>query len=108
MLRTLIITDRLNIRSAVSMLEPQILGEASAGILERHGPIDFPMDELAHERLGGSAHFLGGSVSHDAPVRDVINKIDELERLLYVMRDDDRSRAERVVEPPDEVADDTK
>jgi hypothetical protein len=76
--------------------------------VERHGAVGLSVDELAHERVRGVAHVLGRPVPDDAAFGDEVQVIDDLQRLVDVVGDDDRRDAERVVELTDELAHDAQ
>src|SRR5260221_9318820 len=77
-------------------------------VVERHRAFGAAVDELAHEGLGARADLVGSALGDDPALRHEINVVDHAERLLHVVRDDDRGGAERVVQLADQAHDDAE
>src|SRR5207248_11462959 len=76
--------------------------------MQRDRPIGLAIDELAKRRKSRRTHLVGGALKFDLSYGHVVDVIDQLDRFGHVVSYDDRSRAERVVEPPDQLADDSE
>ena len=76
--------------------------------MERHRAVGLAVDELAHERIGRRAHLVGRALRDDPAFGHEIEVVDDLQRFVHVVRDDDRRDAERVVQLADQLADDAE
>src|SRR3989338_1838053 len=76
----------------VSALQIQVLAVITAGIMEWHGAVHLAIHQLVHKFFIGSADFVRRSFSLDYAVGHEINIVHDLQRLLHIMRDDDRGR----------------
>jgi hypothetical protein len=74
--------------------------------VERHGAVGLATHELLHERQVRATDLVGRALAHDLAVGNEIKVIDDVHGFHDVVRDDDRGRAERVVELADELPDD--
>src|SRR5258706_6743582 len=83
----------------------ELLAEIPAWILECDRPIRLAPDKLMHEGIVRGAHLLRRAVRNHDAFGQVINVVDDVERLLHVVRNYDRGRAERVVELAHQVTD---
>src|SRR6266511_5335781 len=86
----------------------QFLAITRGRIMERNRPIGSAIDELPDERIVRCVHLLWRTGRDDATLRDEIEVIDDLERFVDVVGHDDRRDGEHVVQPTDELADDTE
>src|SRR5437899_12048893 len=74
-------------------------------IVERHRAIGCAIDELAHERVGRCPHRIGRALRDDPSFRHEVEIVDDSQRFVHIVRDHDRGRAQRIVEPTYELAD---
>src|SRR5437016_5275590 len=73
------------------------------GVVERHRALGFAVDELVDEGLGARADLGGRALGDDAARRHEVDVVDHAERILHVVRDDDRGGAERIVQLADQA-----
>src|SRR5690349_12186801 len=90
-------------RSSMRALQPQLLYDVRARIMERHRPVHLAPDELVHEGRLGIADVVGRAVRHHHALRHEIDVIDDLQRFLHVVRYQYRRGPESVVQMPDEI-----
>src|SRR4051812_7728274 len=93
---TCVISNCVTLRTGEELLP--IIGRR---IMKWHRTIGLAIDKLAHERFARGAHLRRGALRHDAPFGDEIKVIDDLQRLVHVVRHDDRGDAERIVQLAD-------
>src|SRR5258708_14111450 len=91
----------------MSAANPKIFAVSGRTIVERHRSVGLCMHELVHKRLGGIHYLPGGSLRHNMPARQKVNIVHDLQGFLNIMSNHDRGCAECIVEPADQVADDT-
>src|SRR5271169_1113845 len=81
----------------------QTLFVIAGRIMERDRSVHLAIDELAHERLFGTADFVRRAFRDDCAIRNEINVIHDLQRLLHVMRHHNGSRPQRVIQAADQL-----
>src|SRR3989339_1676088 len=88
----------------VSVFQIQVVAVITAGVMERHRAIHLAMHKLVHKFFIRSADFIGRSLRLDHAIGHEINVVHNLQRLLYIVRTDDRSRTQRIVQAADQIA----
>jgi len=74
----------------------KVVGVGRCRIVERHRAVGLAMHELVHKRQTGGTHFIRRSLGDNHALRDEIDVIDDFQRLVHVMRDDDRGQPQRI------------
>src|SRR5215470_5145354 len=70
-------------------MRQQFLSIGLCRIVERDRAVGLAADELPHVRVRGSAHFIRGAAGDDFSFGHEVEIIDDLERLVDVVRHDD-------------------
>src|SRR5437763_13590697 len=86
----------------------EFLRDGLRRIVESDWTIRRAVDELPNERILRRADLVGRTFRDDASVRDKVDVIDDLQRFVNVVRDDDRCDTERIVQLADQLADDAE
>ena len=100
--------EKIDHRGHCASMRVQIARVGVGRIVERHRTVRLAVDELMHERLVRGAHLVRSSLGNDHAVGHEIDVIHDFQRLGHVVRDDDGSGAEGIVQAPDQLPDDAQ
>src|SRR6476659_3072079 len=93
------------ISSTRASRQSHVLRVRRRGVVERHRPVGLAVHELLNVRQLALADLVGRAFADDHAVGDEVEIVHELQRFDHVMRHDDGSRSEGVVQRADEAGD---
>src|ERR1017187_7461065 len=92
--------------STTARLRENLLAVGRRGVLESDRSVPLAPDELMHIRRLRSPDIFGRTLGDDKPLGNEIDVIDDFQRLLHVMGDDDGTGPQGIVEGADQLTDD--